>query len=106
MRLSSVDLPAFGRPTSATMPNFGSLLDIFLPLDVPLGVARGFHAIDALAVGAVDLEDPSVVLHLRADDRDATQRREDQSSHRLVILPLQVGVELVLERVDAQQAAD
>src|SRR5262249_49987528 len=104
MRLSSVDLPALGRPTRATTPNF-ELLDRGI-VRVPFRIARDAHAIDAAAVGAVDGEDVAARSDRRARFRDASQAGEDQAGHGLVILAGELRVEHLFERVDAQLPAD
>src|SRR5437763_9383460 len=106
MRVRIVVSPAMGRPTRATLPNLSSLSDSFLPLDVPLRIARYFYAIDALPVGAIDFENPAVLLHHRSDGRHAAERREDEAGHGLVVLPFQIGVEFVFEHVDTKKAVD
>src|SRR3954447_5964120 len=128
MRLSSVDLPAFGRPTSATTPkwrlasvfdfsamsrhrkrNTGTLppvLQLFLILDRPLRILRNADPIDPAAVGAVDDELVSILLHDGADLRYASGGRENQSGHGLVVVAFQLGIEQILQRLDAQLAAD
>src|ERR1043165_8146020 len=100
MRFSSVDLPALGRPTMATMPDF------FSSLTLPLRIGGHAHAVDAPAVGAGDGELESVLAHLVADLRDASERGEDQARHGLVVVARQLGVEHLLQVVDAKQAAD
>src|SRR5205085_8027288 len=78
MRFSSVDLPAFGRPTRATTPNFISndssqlsalssqLSDLCSVLSrrffvrERFRISRDFHAVNAALVGALDAEPEAV----------------------------------------------
>src|SRR5438874_11457035 len=107
MRFSSVDFPAFGRPTMATMPKRRSPLTLcFFSLTFPLRILRNPHAVDAPAVGAVDDELVAVLAHRVADLRHAAEPRGDQSGHGLVIVARQLRDEHLLQVVDAKQAAD
>src|SRR5436309_12128528 len=82
MRFSSVDLPALGRPTSATTPKCGlradfssaTRLPLFFVLDGPLRIFRYAHAVDASPVSAVHDELIAVLLHHRAGFRDPSGR--------------------------------
>src|SRR6266542_1407488 len=102
LRFSSVDFPAFGRPTMATMP----LPFFFCSLTFPLRILRHPHAVDAPAVGAVDDELVAVLPYRVPDLRHAAEPGGDQSGHGLVIVARQLGVEHLLQVIDAKQAAD
>src|SRR5438094_7350037 len=131
MRFSSVDFPAFGRPTMATIPKparpatsagkasgtIGARAEIsaapgfrltfcFFSLTFPLRILRHPHAIDAPAVGAVDDEFVAVLPHRVPDLRHAAESREDQSGHGLVVVARQLRLQHLLQILDAKQAAD
>src|SRR5436309_13188851 len=108
MRFRSVDLPALGRPTRATVPKrgfFNSLLQL-LPSRPPLRIRRHFYAIDAPAIGSIDFEPQAVLRHDGPDTRDAAEGCEDESSHCFVILARKLSVQRLFQLLDAHQTAD
>src|SRR5437016_10698764 len=110
MRLRRVDLPAFGRPTRATIPKRGSWVFMGCAVSwlrglvvcdlrdsatarlrnlldgLPFRVARDFHPINPPAIGAIDFEAITVLRHHRSRFRNAAERCEDHSGHGFVII--------------------
>src|ERR1051326_153977 len=99
-RLSSVDLPALGRPTRATGPERGAAgvsistpssswsANLRLLLACGRRQRRHAHAARAPMIGALDDEAHAVRLHALPHSRHVSQQAEDQPSHRL---PLALG---------------
>src|SRR6266545_1261745 len=134
MRLRSVDLPAFGRPTRATTPKRGfwsprssvlgprfeggrvrgprtedrgrllGIVFLFLPLRPPLRIARDLHSINAPAVRAVHFESIAVLRHHRPGARHAAEHRENEACDRLVVLGSQLRVQSLFELLDAYES--
>src|SRR3954467_10047755 len=88
-RLSSVDLPAFGRPMNETRPNLWAMR---LSLDGRL-VFHDPDLVDAAAFGVEHFDGQPVDVEPLAHGRHAAEVREKVPADRLKPFPLDVHVE-------------
>src|ERR1044072_1312919 len=100
MRLSSVDLPAFGRARNETKPDLPLILrgDRFPAAQTDLGDAPALH-LDHLHVEAVDLKP-------LADVRHAAKVREQVAADGFEALALDLDAEPILHLVHVHLAAE
>ena len=87
-RLSSVDLPAFGRPTSETNPAFTRRL-----LGAPARLPPDADLVDAPALGLEDLDVEAVEREALADRRHAADARQHVAADGLELAVLDLDAE-------------
>src|SRR5688500_6141046 len=104
-RLSSVDLPAFGRPTSATKPERVSALTVVLVTVERLELADA-HAVNAPALGLEHLDGRAVELEALAHRRHAADAREHPAADRLESVRLDLDAQTLGQVADADLRAE
>src|SRR6185503_14274927 len=90
MRLRSVDLPAFGRPSNETKPDLPLILD---------GCRRAAAEADLRDASTFDLE--PIDVEALSDVRHASQMRQQVPAHRFETLALDFHAESIHHLVDA-----
>ena len=94
-----VDLPTFGRPTTATNPGLHRLVLRRLPAEA--------HAVDPLALGVHDLDHEAAVVDPLARARDAAEGRRHQAADRPHVVAVgERGLQRLLQPVDVHAAGD